>query len=46
LLDERRVAVITGAARGIGRAIAEKLALLGADIVVADTLEDLAKTVS
>jgi 3-oxoacyl-[acyl-carrier protein] reductase len=38
-----RVAVITGAARGIGRAIAEKLALLGADIVVADMLEDLAK---
>jgi 3-oxoacyl-[acyl-carrier protein] reductase len=38
-----RVAVITGAARGIGRAIAEKLAFLGADIVVADMLEDLAK---
>jgi 3-oxoacyl-[acyl-carrier protein] reductase len=38
-----RVAVITGAARGIGRAIAEKLALLGADIVVADMLDDLAK---
>lgn len=33
---EGRVAIITGSARGIGRAIAEKLAFLGADIIVAD----------
>ncbi|WP_455377705.1 3-oxoacyl-[acyl-carrier-protein] reductase [Petrachloros mirabilis] len=31
-----RVAIVTGAAQGIGRAIAEKLAEAGADIVVAD----------
>lgn len=37
-----RVAIITGSARGIGRAIAEQLAVLGADIVVADLLLELA----
>ncbi|TKB67283.1 MAG: SDR family NAD(P)-dependent oxidoreductase, partial [Nitrospira sp.] len=31
-----KVAIITGAAQGIGRAIAESLAQAGADIVVAD----------
>ena len=31
-----RAAIVTGAAQGIGRAIAESLAEAGADIVVAD----------
>jgi 3-oxoacyl-[acyl-carrier protein] reductase len=39
-----RVAIVTGSARGIGRAIAEKLALLGADIVIADIRLETAKT--
>lgn len=38
-----RVAVVTGGARGIGRAIVEKLALLGADVVIADMLFELAE---
>ena len=38
-----RVAVITGGARGIGRAITEKLALLGADVVIGDMLVELAE---
>jgi len=41
-----RVAIVTGAARGIGREICLRLAGLGADIVGVDLLEDeLAKTV-
>ena len=38
-----RVAVVTGGARGIGRAIVEKLAVLGADVVIADMLVELAE---
>jgi len=42
-----RVAIITGSARGIGRAIAEKLASLGADLVIADIrLETASATAS
>ena len=41
-----RVAIVTGAARGIGREICLKLAARGADIVGIDLLEDeLAQTV-
>jgi len=39
---EDRVAVVTGAARGIGKAIADTLARSGADVVVADIQADLA----
>jgi 3-oxoacyl-[acyl-carrier protein] reductase len=38
-----RVAIVTGSARGIGRAIADKLASLGADIVIADMRLETAK---
>ncbi len=35
-----QVAVVTGSARGIGKAIARKLAAAGADIVISDVLEE------
>ncbi len=38
-----QVAIVTGAARGIGRAYAHRLAQLGADVVIADVNLDSAK---
>jgi len=42
---EGRVAIITGAARGIGRAIAQRYAGEGAIVVIADILEEHGKNV-
>lgn len=39
-----KVAIVTGSARGIGRAIAETLARRGADVVIADRLVETAAT--
>lgn len=39
-----KVAIVTGGSRGIGRAITEALASRGADILVADIQEELART--
>lgn len=41
--EEKRVAIVTGAARGIGKAIAEKLAKNNMNVVISDILEDEAK---
>lgn len=43
--DERRIAVVTGAARGIGRALAVRLAADGLAVVVAD-LEPAGETIA
>jgi 3-oxoacyl-[acyl-carrier protein] reductase len=40
---EGRAAIVTGGARGIGKAIVEKLAGLGANIMIADLLLDVAE---
>jgi 3-oxoacyl-[acyl-carrier protein] reductase len=40
---EGKTALVTGSARGIGRAIADKLGSVGANLVISDVLEDLAQ---
>ncbi len=39
-----KVAIVTGAARGIGKSIAIKLGLAGANVVIADVEEEIAKS--
>ena len=43
---EGQASIVTGAGRGIGRAIALELATLGSDIVVADVLDSNAEQVA
>lgn len=40
--DNNKVAIVTGAARGIGKAIAKKLAQSGINVVVSDIMEEAA----
>ena len=42
-MSENKVAIVTGSARGIGKAIALKLAQEGYNVVISDILEDAAK---
>jgi len=39
-----KVVIVTGSAQGIGQAIAQRLAMEGATVVIADMLEDLARS--
>ncbi|NMH97859.1 SDR family NAD(P)-dependent oxidoreductase [Pseudonocardia acidicola] len=43
---DKKIAIVTGAGRGIGRGIAEKLAAEGATVVVTDVNEDSAREVA